>query len=297
MTRRYWKTADMPPPFEQPERRVLRDNFGSSGKTVQTNTASSPWAPTQPYLQQIFGGAQGLYNSGNYIAPQSPYSVQGQQALAARGAAGSPVTDASNRNLTDTLNGKYLDPSSNQYLSQSVNDALGLAKSQYLGLYGGNAGSQLSNSGFQEGLARNLGNTALPIYAQNYTNERNNQMQAAAMAPNAAASDYQNINAILQAGGLQEARGQAQIDAPWQALARYQQALSGNYGGQSTTQSPYFTNPLSTLLGLGLGGASLYKGLGGGNLFGGDTGTGNVLDTSAGNFYGADVGGVGGAPY
>lgn len=271
MSRRFWnQIGEVPPLAGLPERMVPRD-FGSGGaqqKTVTTNNQSSaaPWGAVQPYLQQVFGRAQDLYQTQPAI---SPYSQQAIDAMAARGARGSPTSQAMAQNLTDTLNGRYLDPSSNPYLAQAVSDALGQAKSQVVSLYGGQGtpGEQLNNSGFQEQLTRTLANTALPIYAQNYAAERNNQLQAAALAPNAAALDYQDIAAIAAAG-------QQQTDSPWQALARYQAALAGNYGGQSnsTTQRPVFTNPFATLLGLGIGGAGLYKMFGGGGgVGGGDT--------------------------
>lgn len=266
--------------------------------TTTTIQQSAPWqAPflttgnyyAQDYLQR------GPY-SGPYVADQSANTKQAIDLQAQRGLNGSPLTSAYQQNLTDTLNGKYLDPSSNPYLSGAVNDALGQAKSQFLGLYGGAAGNNVNNTGFQEGLTRNLANTALPIYAGAYQNARQNQIQAAALAPNAIAQDYQNINAVGQAGQAQDAYQQSLVNAqqqafnaPWQNLQNYMGIINGNYGQNSSGSNPYFTNPLANAMGLATGGLGLYNagttaGLWGGGsaagTAGGAAGAGDIASTA-----------------
>jgi hypothetical protein len=150
--------------------------------------------------------------------------------------------------LGNTISGQYLNPSTNPYLAGSVNDALGQVQSKFAGLYGGAAGANVNNSGYQEQLARTLAQTALPAYANAYQQERQNQLSATQMAPSL---DYAQSNALGQVGAQQQ-------QAPWAQLQNYQGALTGNFGGQGTQQSPYFQNPLANAMGLGLGGMGIY---------------------------------------
>ena len=169
--------------------------FGTSKGSTETTSTSSPWAPAQPHYQNIFGAAQSLFNNPS------------QFGMASRGV------------LSDTVSGKYLSPDSNPFLAKSVGDALGLAGSAFAGQYGGAAGSQLGNSGYQEGLARTLGNVATNAYAQNYGQERQNQMAALSMDP------------------------------AWSDIERYKSAITTPFG-QSTQQNPYFQNNTANTLGI-----------------------------------------------
>jgi hypothetical protein len=65
---------------------------------------------------------------------------------------------------------------------------------------------------------------------------------------------------------MQDAYNQAKLGAaqqayqsPWSNLANFQQTLQGWGGGTgtSTNQTPYYTNPLATLGGLGMGAAGV----------------------------------------
>ncbi len=248
--------------------------MSSSPKSGTTTTVATqaPWnmsfQNTGNYLAGDFltrNGYQGY--QGPYVADLSPYTQQAIQLAANRGLNGSPVQTAANQNAIDTLNGNYLNVNTNPYLSSAVNDALGLAKSQVIGLYGGNAGNNINNSGFQEQLTRTLGNVAAPYYAQAYTNERGNQLHAAALAPNLAAQDLINVGLLQQAGSTQDAYQQALVNAqrqsfyePYQNLAQYMAIINGQ-GTTTTAQNPYFTSPTANALGLATGALGLYKGL------------------------------------
>ncbi len=240
-----------------------------SGTTTTVATQAPSNFPFQNTGDYVAGGLLQRNNyqgyQGPYVADQSPYTQQAIQLQAQRGLNGSPLTTSYQQQLTDTLNGKYLDPSTNPYLAGAVNDALGLAKSQFTGMYGGAAGENVNNSGFQEGLARTLANTALPIYSGAYQQGRQNQLQAAVLAPNAIAQDYQNIGAVQQAGASQDAYQQALVNAqqlafnaPWTNLSNYMGIINGQ-GMNSSAQNPYFTNPVANALGLGTGALGLYN--------------------------------------
>lgn len=333
MSRHFWKTADCAPPLEQPESRVARDIFGGGGGTVNTNTVtnSDPWDKVQPYLTDVFGRAQGLANrgpySGPYLAGQSPYTSQAIGLQAQKATAGSPLVNSAQNQASQTIGGAYLnaDPGkfagtlrgdylsvdSNPYLQGAVQKAIDQAK---MGVSKQFSGDNYGGSANQEWLGRAIADTAAPIYAQNYQQERDRMMNAGALtqqgyeqergrqllassaAPQLDAAKYQDIDRLASAGAAQEARGQAEIGAaqqqfgaPWDTLTRYQQGIAGGAaaGGQSATagQSPYFSNPLASALGLGIGGLSLYNGLGKAGLFGGGAAAGG-----GGLFEGAGMG-------
>ena len=204
--------------------------FGTEQGTIPTNSAfnntssSTPAAFAMPYLTFGLGQAQNIYN-----ANQGMPSIYG----AGQGA------------LQDTLSGKYLDPNTNPALQNSVNDALGLAKSQFASQYGGSAGQNIENSGYQEALARGLGSAATNAYSNAYGQERANQMNALGMVP--AFSSFA-------------------AQQPYMGLQNYMSAISPALQFQNQTQSgtgtqeqPYFQNNTATTLGALAGGAGLFK--------------------------------------
>jgi hypothetical protein len=191
-----------------------------------SNTSSStPAAFAMPYLNQGLSQAQSIYN-----ANQTP-SLD--------------TFNAGQSNLQDTLAGKYLSPDSNPYLQASVSDALGQAKSAFAGQYGGAAGQNLDNSGYQEALARGLGGVATNAYSNAYGQERQNQMNAAGMVP--AFSTFA-------------------AQQPYMGLQNYMSAISPalQFGTQTNSgtqqnQQPFYQNNTATTLGALAGGAALAK--------------------------------------
>lgn len=196
---------------------------GSKKGNTTTVQSNDPWSGVQPYLSDLYSRGQDASIYGGYKGPMLAPGAVSQ--------------------LGNTIRGDYLDPSKNQFLQPYVRDALGLAGSDFMGRYGGAAGSNIGNSGFQEMLARTLGNTALPIYANAYGQERQNQLQASQLAPSV---DTANMQAPF---------------APFQAYSNLLQS-GANYG-TSTTQSPYFTNPFAGAMGGGLSAGALYGMMGG----------------------------------
>lgn len=148
-----------------------------------------------------------------------------------------PLLPAAQAEAAKTINGDYLNPDSNPYFKQSVNDALGLAQSNFTGMYGGAAGGNLNNSGFQESLARGLGATATNAYAQNYSNERQRQATAAFGAPQMVAQSS---------------------EAAFSPLKSY----AGLFPNVQSTTQPYFNNPLGSIFSGALGGAALGRAFG-----------------------------------
>jgi hypothetical protein len=170
-----------------------------------------------------------------------------------------------------------------------VQQALNQVQSNVSGRF---AGENYGGSANQEWLGKQLAGTALPIYAQQYQNERQNQLNALSMAPGL---QQANLQQLLGAGALQENRGQQEIGAaqqqfyaPWDVLGRYAQVLGQIQTPNSgTTSVPYYTNPTANLLGGALGGAQLGSQIGSWfgspNAFGGANASGWGTGAAYGN--------------
>lgn len=222
---------------------------GNKSGTSTTTQNSEPWVGVRPHLTQLFERANALsWNPYDYRANQSPFTRQAQQLTAQRALDPNSLIGRSQGVLADTLSGKYMDFANNPALQ----DALGQAKSQMVGMYGGAAGQNINNTGFQEAMARGLGGVA----AQTYNQERQNQLNATQLAP---ALDFANLQALAGVGSQQEALNKQQYNSPWENLANYQSMLAGNFGGTTTTQQPYYTNPFAGMLGGALAGGQIYK--------------------------------------
>ncbi len=256
---------------------------------IETATTSSTTQidPTvQPFLKYGLTEAQRLYEAGGpkyftgqgYVGP-SEATQQGLEALRARAAAGSPLTAAAQNQLYGTIQGDYLggnpffqgafQPAA-QAATNAFNQAIGNVTSQasQAGRYGSGAVGNLQNQAATT-LANSLTGTAGQLAYQNYAAERARQQQATFGAPQLAEADYTDINKLLAAGQFGEGYQQKALDEA-KAKFAYEQNLPqaqlqtylSNIGlipkGQTTTsQTPFYTNPLATNLGTGLLGLSL----------------------------------------
>lgn len=241
---------------------------GSSGGGT-TTTKNEPPDYVKPYAQAYLQQAANVANQG-----YSPYTGArvadftpdqnlgfGMTNQVAQGSL--PLADQSNRSLSDTINGKYLTADSNPYLKGAVDQALGGVQSQVNSQF---AGNNYGSTAHEQWLGQNLANTALPIYAQNYQNERQNQLAATMQAPGIVNSNIANLNA---SGGQQQALNQQLNDLgyneyqtalgfPYQQLNTLGSALGASSGyGNSTGPNPYQTNGLASALGGASSGAAL----------------------------------------
>jgi hypothetical protein len=128
--------------------------------------------------------------------------------------------------------------------------------------------------------AQALTNTAGQLAYQNYEQERARQQQAIGAAPQLAATDYQDIQQLLQAGQLREGYQGQQLGAdiqrfnflqnqPQQNLQNYMSLVYGNplgRVGQTTASGAADTSTLQKVLGTAATGAAVYKNLGSPNL-------------------------------
>lgn len=255
----------------------MNNSGGGGGQGSTTTTGQNvPWTPQQRYLGQVWEQAHDIwganpspqYYPGQTVAGQSPFTQAGINRMAISGLDPNSLTNQSVGEFGKTVRGDYLDPSTNPYLKASVDDALGQVQGKVSGLYGSRGGNNYGSSAHEEFLTRNLAATALPIYAQNYQQERGRQLSAAQIGPQI---DAQSAAGLNQAGQATDAYSQALINAdkarydfnqqsPWDQLQRYQSAVTGQYGNMQSQSNPYFKpDPLVGALGGAATGMGIYN--------------------------------------
>ncbi len=220
---------------------------GGSSTTVQEIPAELKPLATR-YTQEATKQFDTPYQSyeGQRYADMNPLQTGALSSIADRAVGGDPLMNAGYGNVMDTLSGKYMSPDSNPYLKQNVQTAMdqsmGTINSQFNrpGAFGSSA---------HEGVAANqLGNIAAQAYGQNYTNERNNQLQAWGAAPTFGNMEYQDAQQLMNAGQMlqdEQQQGldwnlqkfQEQQDYPYKNLAAAAGVFGSNLGGTSKTES------------------------------------------------------------
>jgi hypothetical protein len=249
----------------------------SSGgsKTQQVNSVSAPWSGQQPFLSDVFTRAQNQFNAGPYsYFPNStvvPFSNQTEQALGRlENVANDPnsLTRQAQGQLGATLGGDYLS-AGNPYFGAMMDRVSNQIRPRLDAQFGGaNYGGSLH----QGAMASALTDAASNLAFQNYGQERQNQLQAMAAAPQMATAD---IDPLVRVGQMREDLASRELQdqisrfnfnqaAPDEALRRYASLVAGGqWGGSQTTQQPIYSNPLAQ----GLGYAATATNIAG-NLFG-----------------------------
>lgn len=258
--------------------------------TTTTSTVAPEIAPYLTYgLQQAAGmyqqGGPQYYTGETFVAP-SQTTQAGLQALETRALAGSPLTGLAQNQLQGTIGGAYL--GGNPFFQGAFAPAAQAAQSQYqqtmgdigskaslAGRYGSGAMGSLQDRASGQ-YAQALTNTAGQLAYQNYADERNRQQQAIGLAPQMAATDYQDIQNLLQAGQIREGYTGQQLGAdiqrfnflqnqPQQNLQNYMSLVYGNplgRVGSTTASGAADTSTLQNVLGLAAVGSGVYKNLG-----------------------------------
>lgn len=252
---------------------------GGGGGESTTTQKADPWSGVQPYIKdylqlgkQVTSNPYNFYN-GDTVAGFSPEQEAGFNLSTQRALAGSPTLNAANQNITSTLNGDYLNPSSNPYLQANVNQALGDVQTR--------VNSQFNNPNFggsahQELLTRNLGDTASQMYGQNYSQERQNQLNAAGQATNLASADYLDSQALQGVGAQRQGLSQQYLtnaanqfngaaQFPYDQLSRYGdvikagQGVGGGTSTSTTSGGDSGSSDLANIAGLALTAASFFS--------------------------------------
>jgi hypothetical protein len=259
---------------------------GGGGQT--STSQSQPWKEQKPYLTYGFEQAQDQYKSnnpsyyqGSTVSPLSATTQQAMQLQTNRALNGNAATNAGQNQLTKTINGDYLN--SNPYLDANFKAGSDAISSAYGDAIRGNtasfAGAGRTGSGMQafynnqqnDTLAKNLNNLYGQTYYNNYNTERGNQMNAINQAPQYAAQDYTNLDALSNVGAAQDANSQNVLNADidrWNynqnldanKLQQYMGLVQGNYGGTSSTTTPSSgSNMFGNLLSVAGLGASFFS--------------------------------------
>lgn len=145
----------------------------------------------------------------------------------------------------------------------------------YGSMYQTNMGNQLSaaqsQASNQLGAAGTLGQQQLGAAGQlgtNYNTGVGQMVSGLYGAPNTVNSINSAATNLYNMGGNQQALTQSQINAPWQLLNDYSNLIQGQYGGNTSTTTPYYTNTLAGGMGGALGGAALAGSMGVNPLYG-----------------------------
>ena len=262
-----------------------------------TETKSTVAPEIAPYLTYGLQQAAGMYQQGGpqyytgetFVAP-SQTTQAGLQALETRALAGNPLTGLAQQQLQGTIGGAYLGGNpffqgafapAAQAAEQQFKSTLGdiSSKASLAGRYGSGAMSNLQNRAAGQ-FSQSLTNTAGQLAYQNYEAERQRQQQATGLAPQMAATDYQDIQNLLQAGQIREGYTGQQLGAdiqrfnflqnqPQQNLQNYMSLVYGNplgRVGSTTASGAADTSTLQNVLGLAAVGSGVYKNLGSPNM-------------------------------
>lgn len=268
---------------------------GQNNEQSQTMKAD-PWKPIQPFLKGAFSDAQGIYKQGapgffpgQTVAPMSGYSSQAFQNMANRAMQGNPLMGQASGEISKMLSGGYLDPNNNPgfqgALSAAVRPITDAFRNEVMpgidssfssaGRYGSGMQGQAYSDANQD-LARGIGDVSSNMAFNNYGMERGNMMNAIGMAQGMADNDYRDISMLGLAGSGLEGYDQRMIDAERERydynankdmnwLSNYIGLLGGAPAGSQTTNTKTpAPNPFVSALGLGMQGASMLGGFGGG---------------------------------
>lgn len=233
----------------------------------QTKQSNEPPAYIQPYLQKGIQDLTALYDKGKApgyypgatVATPSANTQAALSALYERGVRGSPYGKSIMANLNETMGGRYLDVDANPYFQKALAAGFRPQTEQFMqevvpGLDGRFAGAGRYASGAHTGttdravdsLNRAQADAAAKASSGAYDAERSRMLSAAGTAaglfPQLQAADYQDIEAMGQAGAGWDRQNQARIDADiarynydsnkdWNYINRYLASLNAGYPG------------------------------------------------------------------
>lgn len=241
-----------------------------------------PYAPLYAQMGYNLTGMPYQPYPWETVAPFTADQMTAMDMVRNRSLTGSPVVNAAQQETLNTIGGKYLDPASNPYLQQTfdtaadrVTDAFSRgtaaqtdARFARAGAFGGSAWNEIQGAN-QQALGDSLSGMAANIFGNNYAQERNRQQAATQFAPNLAAQDYRDAEALLNVGGMQQQQGQNYLtddmqrfmqaqQYPYQQFQQFGQMFNPNMG-MNTTQTMPGVSPFAGAMGGALGGLSMYN--------------------------------------
>lgn len=246
--------------------------MGSTTKQQTSSSTSEPWAEQKPYLTEGLAAAKKLYNTttpsyfpNSTVAGFSPEQKQAQQLGASRAISGNQGMHIGQAYNNDVLQGKYLNsnPYNDQVYGNIMQKVLPSINSQFStsGRYGSDSHADTATRALTEAYS--------PYASQNYQFGLNQMDAAANRAPSYAANDYTDIAALNDIGQQKQSLAQNETqdalnrfnyfrDYPQNSLNQYMSNVSGNYGSNQTSTTPYQSPSIwSQIGGVGLGLAGL----------------------------------------
>jgi hypothetical protein len=234
--------------------------MGGGGGTQESKTTTEISPDFKPFIQYALGQAKDIYQG----MPQAPEtlavgpSAATQQALGMaeqRAMAGSPLAQAGMQEQLATIQGRGVNP----FLGGALEQANRLAGEQFtrniqnlqsqaasVGRYGSSAMGQQAGTA-QDIFARALAEQGGQLAFSSAEAERARQVQAAQNAPQMAASDYADIQRLLQVGqgreGYTQRAIQGQLAAQEIPMQRLQQAANVFYGAPLETTTTQQATP------------------------------------------------------
>jgi hypothetical protein len=234
--------------------------MGGGGGTQESKTTTEISPDFKPYIQYALGQAKDIYQG----MPQAPEtlavgpSAATQQALGMaeqRAMAGSPLAQAGMQEQLATIQGRGVNP----FLGGALEQANRLAGEQFtrniqnlqsqaasVGRYGSSAMGQQAGTA-QDIFARALAEQGGQLAFSSAEAERARQVQAAQNAPQMSASDYADIQRLLQVGqgreGYTQRAIQGQLAAQEIPMQRLQQAANVFYGAPLETTTTQQATP------------------------------------------------------
>src|SRR6185312_64347 len=247
-----------------------------AGSTTQTST-QTPFASGYFYNGQtnspstLYGKAYNIGNQNLKYFPGQTFANptdQQEQAIQLQGnlATNDPTMQAATGGIQPYLNGSMLN-AGNPYLQNAFNSA---AQTAIPAIQSGfEANGRFGSGAAANAQASALTNLAGTMAYQNYNDQSTNQLKAMLEAPGISAGNFQDIANLSAAGAQQQAFNQLPItqalqqfqfkqDEPFLRDQRYESLLSGQ-GNMGTSTSPYFSNPIGSALGTGIGALGLYN--------------------------------------
>jgi hypothetical protein len=245
--------------------------MGGKTSTQTATNNSEPWAEQKPYITQGLSEAKKLYEKsgpsffpGSTVAGFSPEQQQAQQATVARATQGNAGMKAAEGFNTRMINGEYnADPYQGQVFQNMQSKIMPAVNAQFsnAGRYGSGAHADSATRALTESFA--------PYASQMYQQGLDRQTGAAQMAGNYAQNDYADLSALAGVGAEKQLMGQSELDdarqrfdyaqdLPANKLGQYMGFIGGNYGGTTTSSTPYYK---PSVFSQGIGGVSALAGL------------------------------------
>lgn len=266
-----------------PQQGPLNNLFGTANNLLFPNGSGGTPNFIQPY-------------QGSVTAPVNPMLQSSWNNINALAGQGNGAVGNATGFLNDQLSGKYLSPNSNPYLASMEQAAADPVIRQYqmatapqtdsaaeMGNRYGSGYQAAMQGNNQYGLGQALQNLSNNFYGQAYQQGVNNMFNAAGMAPSMLQASYIPYQMQNEVGQQQQAYNQQALSGqvgqymqgqmlPYQTLSMLQGLIGGNYGQQGTTTgwnnsmgsqtTPYYSNPLGSVLGGGLAGLGVAGQLG-----------------------------------